>query len=191
MPQSERQIHGRSTRRPLYRSSLRFLSLLTLFALLATIVAGCAGVNDSGSHPEYIETQAAGRPDEGDGHGGEGEGEGEHGTPEPGGDATEPAGGEDLAAAGQELATSNGCTGCHSIDGAAGVGPTWQGLYGSEVPLADGSTVTGDDAYIAESIREPNAKIHEGYQSGLMPQAYGDWTDEQVNSVIAYIQTLE
>lgn len=193
MPQSERQIRGRSPRRQIYRSSLRVFSLLTLLALLAVTVAACAGVNDSGTHPEYIETQAAGQPAEGDGHGGEGEGEGDdhEGTPEPGGEATEPAGGEDLAAAGQEIATSNGCTGCHSIDGSDGVGPTWQGLYGSDVPLADGSTVTADDAYIAESIREPNAKIHEGYQSGLMPQAYGDWTDEQVNSVIAYIQTLE
>ncbi|HYI14635.1 MAG TPA: cytochrome c, partial [Thermomicrobiales bacterium] len=96
----------------------------------------------------------------------------------------------DLAAMGAELANANGCVGCHTIDGSAVVGPTWQGLYGAEITLADGSTVTADDAYIAESIRDPSAQIHEGFQD-LMPKTFADWSDEQVNAIIAYIQTLE
>ena len=190
MPQFGRQISGRQSNRQIYRSLLHTCSTLALLALIAVVVSACAGVNDSGSHPDFLETQAASQPDDEGGHGGEGEGDGE-GTPEPGGEATEPAGeGENLAAMGEELAAANACTGCHSIDGSTLVGPTWQGLYGSEVPLADGSTVTADDAYIAESIRDPSAKIHEGFQD-LMPKTYADWSDEQVNAVIAYIQTLE
>ena len=64
---------------------------------------------------------------------------------------------------------ANGCTGCHSVDGADAIGPTWLGLMNREVPLADGSTVVADDAYIIESIREPGAKVHEGFPNGVMP----------------------
>lgn len=186
MLQFGRLISGRHSSRRMYRSLLHSLSTLALVALIVGVVAACAGVNDNGSHPDFLETQAAGQPDEGEEGGEEGSPEpgGEEGSPEPGG------GGEDLAATGQELAAANGCTGCHSIDGSTLVGPTWQGLYGSEIPLADGSTVTADDAYIAESIRDPSAKIHEGFQD-LMPKTYADWSDEQVDAIIAYMQTLE
>ena len=33
---------------------------------------------------------------------------------------------------GQEIVQQNGCRACHSIDGSAGIGPTWQGLFGKE-----------------------------------------------------------
>ena len=54
--------------------------------------------------------------------------------------------------AGQLLAVKNGCVGCHSIDGTPMTGPTWFGLFGSNVKLADGTTVVADEAYISESI---------------------------------------
>ena len=41
--------------------------------------------------------------------------------------------------------------------------------------LADGATVTADDAYIRESILQPNAKIVAGYQP-LMPTFQGQLT---------------
>ena len=190
MPQFGRQFSGPRGGRQMYRSLLHSLSILTLLTLLAALFAACAGVNDSGTHPDFVETQAAGQPAEEGGHGGE-EPEGSpEASPEPGGEATQPAGGgEDLAATGQELATSNGCTGCHSIDGSTLVGPTWQGLYGEETTLSDGSTVTVDDAYIAESIHDPSAKIVEGFQD-IMPKTFADMPDDQVNAIIAYIQTL-
>lgn len=80
------------------------------------------------------------------------------------------------------------CATCHTLDGSEAIGPTWQGLWMSEVPLEDGSTVTADEAYITESIREPNAKIHEGF-AGVMPEL--DLDDDEIASVIAFIQTLE
>ena len=60
---------------------------------------------------------------------------------------------------GQALVQANGCAACHSIDGSKGIGPTWFDVAGSQVPLADGSIVTADDAYLMESIHQPQAKI--------------------------------
>ena len=90
---------------------------------------------------------------------------------------------------GEALAVQNACTACHSLDGSAGQGPTWKGLYGSDVDLADGTTVTADDAFLKESILEPQAKIVAGYETVLMPPY--QFTDEQIADIIAYLQTLK
>lgn len=89
---------------------------------------------------------------------------------------------------GQALSVANGCAACHSIDGSGGIGPTWFRLAGSEVQLVGGATITADDAFLAESIKEPQAKIVAGFESQQMP-AYG-FTDEQIADIIAYIKTL-
>lgn len=90
---------------------------------------------------------------------------------------------------GEALAIANGCLGCHTLDGAAGTGPTWFNLYGRQEELADGTTVIVDDAYIHESIVDPQAKIVAGFESVFMP-AY-DFTDEQIADLIAFIKTLQ
>jgi len=90
---------------------------------------------------------------------------------------------------GKTLVTQNGCLGCHSLDGSRGTGPTWLGLYGSSVPLSDGSTVTADDAFIKESILQPQAKYVAGYETIQMP-VY-TFTDEQIADIIAFIETLK
>jgi cytochrome c oxidase subunit 2 len=89
---------------------------------------------------------------------------------------------------GRALVAASGCAACHSINGAAGIGPTWFGLSGSQVPLTDGSVVTADDAYIHESIKAPQAQIVRGFENQLMPN-YG-FTDDQINDIVAYIKTL-
>jgi len=89
---------------------------------------------------------------------------------------------------GQALVTANGCAACHSINGAAGIGPTWFGLAGSQVTLSDGSTVTADDDFLHESIKAPQAKIVAGFEGQQMP-TYG-FSDEQIADIIAYIKTL-
>ncbi len=40
---------------------------------------------------------------------------------------------------GKLLFNQRGCANCHSIDGSKKVGPSFQGLYGTEHALADGS----------------------------------------------------
>jgi cytochrome c oxidase subunit 2 len=92
---------------------------------------------------------------------------------------------------GKELAQQNGCLACHTIDGSRGVGPTWKRLFGSQVPLSDGTTVKADEAYIRESIVDPNAKIVQGFPASVMPQVYGkQFSDRQVSDLIAYIKSL-
>lgn len=90
---------------------------------------------------------------------------------------------------GKALVAANGCVACHSVNGAAGIGPTWFGLFGRQERLTDGSVVTADEAYIAESIKAPQAKIVAGFENQLMP-AY-NFTDEQVADIVAYIKTLK
>jgi cytochrome c oxidase subunit II len=91
----------------------------------------------------------------------------------------------------QKWYTTFGCNACHSLDGAAGVGPTWKGLYGSQVRLADGSTVTADDAYLIQSIRNPGATLVEGFQN-IMPAAIGgSLTDQQIQDLIELLKSLK
>ncbi len=71
-----------------------------------------------------------------------------------------------VAPAGSVL-ESNSCTACHSLDGSKGVGPTFKGLYGSRRIFADGTTGIADDAYIRQSINNPNAKVVKGFDPNM------------------------
>jgi len=93
----------------------------------------------------------------------------------------------EAGARGHAIAKSNGCAGCHGSDGQGGVGPTWVGLYGSEVELADDTTVVADDEYLERAISDPGADIVKG-ASVKMPS--NDLSDEQIADVIAYIRDL-
>jgi cytochrome c oxidase subunit 2 len=98
-----------------------------------------------------------------------------------------------------------GCVACHSVDGTPGVGPSWQGLYGRQEQLTDGSTITADDEYIINSILDPNSQIIAGFNPNLMPQNYGDQIaarEQEIQAaegvdiditadLIAFIKTLE
>lgn len=92
------------------------------------------------------------------------------------------------AKAGKMLASQ--CLACHTIDGSKGVGPTWKGLYGSEVELEDGTTVKADDAYLMESIKDPNAKVVKGFPAGAMPPYGSILSDQNIDDLIAYIRSL-
>lgn len=92
-------------------------------------------------------------------------------------------------AAGEKLFQQFACNTCHLPDG-KGRGPRLNGVYGSKVQLADGSSVTADDAYIRESILSPKAKIVAGYQP-LMPTFQGLLKEEQILNLIAYVKSLQ
>jgi cytochrome c oxidase subunit 2 len=94
--------------------------------------------------------------------------------------------GDDLATQGQRLAESLGCLACHSVDGSKGVGPSWQGLYGETVTLADGTSIKADEGYIKDSILNPGAKIVKGY-AAVMP-AFTP-SDQELNALIAFIKS--
>lgn len=88
---------------------------------------------------------------------------------------------------GKRLSVSSGCAGCHGTDGQGGVGPTWQGLAGSDVELADGTTVVADEDYLIRSITEPGADLLADF-AVQMPRNNLDAA--QVADIIAYINDL-
>ena len=87
-----------------------------------------------------------------------------------------------------------GCKQCHSIDGSvrAGGGPSWKGIWQKNEAMADGTTVTIDENYINESIRQPQAKIVAGFQ-GVNMSAYPPSIvkQEEVDALIAFIKSLK
>lgn len=106
---------------------------------------------------------------------------------------------------GQQFSIELGCSGCHSLDGTPGAGPTWQGIYLREEAMADGSVVVADEAYLRESILNPNAHIVQGFNPGVMPQNFGERIDgleaqilasegveiDVIADLIAFMQTLD
>ena len=99
------------------------------------------------------------------------------------------SGSGDPVAMGEKLYNELACNTCHMPDG-KGRGPSYLGVYGSKVKLADGSTVIADDAYIRESILQPNAKIVAGYVPS-MPSFQGLVTEDQILELTAYIKSLK
>jgi cytochrome c oxidase subunit 2 len=91
------------------------------------------------------------------------------------------------AAQGKTIAMKQGCTNCHGATAQGGLGPSWIGLSGSTVQLDDGTQVTADDAYIAESIRTPSAKRVAGYSIAMPPTHL---SDDEVAALVAYIDSL-
>ena len=54
-------------------------------------------------------------------------------------------------ARGEQLYQTQGCIGCHSLDGTIVVGPSWLNLYGRQEQLDDGTSVIADEDYIRHS----------------------------------------
>jgi len=103
--------------------------------------------------------------------------------------ASDPGKGLSPAEFGAALYTKRGCNACHSVDGTKMIGPTWKGVYGSQEATSAGD-VTVDDAYLRESILEPNAKVVAGYQP-VMPTYKGVLSDREVVAIIEYIKSLK
>jgi cytochrome c oxidase subunit 2 len=98
---------------------------------------------------------------------------------------------DDPVVRGELVAQQYGCTACHSSDGSELAGPTWLGVYGSTEMLTDGTSVVVESDYLIKSIREPGIQIVEGYQN-IMPENIGaDLSDEQIDDVIAFIESLQ
>jgi cytochrome c oxidase subunit 2 len=95
---------------------------------------------------------------------------------------------ESMAQSGQRLFEQRGCASCH-ISAGGGPGPSLAGVYGSQVQLASGETVTADDNYIHESIVNPSAKVVNGYQP-IMPSFQGQLSEQEILQIIAYLKSL-
>lgn len=94
------------------------------------------------------------------------------------------------ASLGERLYSQRNCQTCHSIDGSAGVGPSWKGLWMTPQNHMDGSTMMADAEYIKQSILYPQAHIVQGYANGNMPAYEGQLDDTDVEGIAAYIRLL-
>jgi cytochrome c1 len=90
---------------------------------------------------------------------------------------------------GKLLFAQFGCNTCHMNPNTGKDYPDLRGLYGKTVRLSDGSTVKVDDAYLYESIKEPNKRIVKGYKPAM--PSFKHLKDDQVKALIAYIKSLK
>ena len=98
------------------------------------------------------------------------------------------ASGGTMAENGAKLFSDLSCNTCH-LENGQGRGPVLKGLYGKQILITGGQTVTMDDAYIRESVLHPQAKVVAGFQP-IMPTFQGLVTEEQLLQLIAYIKSL-
>ncbi|MGI9647072.1 MAG: c-type cytochrome [Acidimicrobiia bacterium] len=91
---------------------------------------------------------------------------------------------------GLETARVLGCAACHGADGEGveGLGPSFHGLYNSQVELTDGSTVIADRDYLRRSILEPDDEIVAGF--GLPMPPYNP-SSRELEAMLDYIQELQ
>ena len=96
--------------------------------------------------------------------------------------------GESPELAGERLFQGLGCHTCHRADSGTR-GPALEGLFGKPVRLQSGESAVANEAYIRESILNPNAKIVAGYES-IMPTFQGLISEEGLLQIMAYIKSL-
>lgn len=106
------------------------------------------------------------------------------GAREPGVPASEVS----MASAGEALFQRLGCPTCHRGEHGM-LGPSLVGVFGKPVELADGRVVTADEAYLRESILDPQAKIVAGYRP-VMPTFQGQISEEELLQLLQYIKSL-
>ena len=90
-----------------------------------------------------------------------------------------------MVSKGRKVAETNGCFACHSLDGSQVVGPTWHGLWGRTVTLADDTALVADEAYIVESIEEPNVKMVKGFSPVMVPYSF---EPEDMEALLRFLQ---
>jgi len=96
---------------------------------------------------------------------------------------------KDPVALGEELYRKHACATCHSIDGRPLVGPTLRGVFDREIVLADGGSVRANEAYLRESLLQPQARIVKGF-APAMPTYQGRLDDTEAAGLVAYMKTL-
>jgi cytochrome c oxidase subunit 2 len=96
--------------------------------------------------------------------------------------------GDTLAAQGKGLFIRYGCAGCH-LGGGTVRAPSLAGLYGSPVPLSDGTTVIADDRYIRDSIMQPKSQVVASFEP-LMPSFANVIGEDDLVRLVAYIHSL-
>jgi cytochrome c oxidase subunit 2 len=79
------------------------------------------------------------------------------------------------------------CDRCHAQSDDLQRGPTLLGKFGKPVQLANGQTVTFDEAYVRESILRPREHVVAGYPP-IMPTYKGQITESEILGIIDYLK---
>lgn len=89
---------------------------------------------------------------------------------------------------GRQLTAARGCTACHAYapGDAATIGPPLMNIANVAATRKPGMSA---EAYIRESILDPNAFVVPGFQP-VMPPFRGVITDQELNDLVAYYLTL-
>lgn len=107
------------------------------------------------------------------------------------GEAEVPAGkpDSDLVQQGEAVFQDQGCGSCHTQANTA-LAPTLVGIFGGQVTLQGGETVSVDEVYLHQSIVDPHSQIVEGY-SAVMPDIYEQrLSEEEITALVEYIKSL-
>jgi cytochrome c oxidase subunit 2 len=64
------------------------------------------------------------------------------------------------------------------------------GVYGSQLTLANGETVTADEAYLRQAILDPAQHVTQGY-APIMPTYQGQVSEDGVIALVEYIRNLK
>ncbi|MGE4287230.1 MAG: cytochrome c oxidase subunit II [Salinivirgaceae bacterium] len=94
---------------------------------------------------------------------------------------------------GLEIMRANACMGCHSLDGAKLVGPSFKGVFGTErTVIVDGksTTVVADEEYMKRAIIDPNKEVVEGYPPNVMQSYKKIIAEEDINHIVDYLKTI-
>lgn len=90
------------------------------------------------------------------------------------------------AANGKVLYEDKGCVGCHTLDGKASVGPSFQGVY---TRVASRKPEYSPKEYIYESVVNPNAFVVDGFQQGIMPNNYNtQFKPQEMADLLAWLE---
>jgi cytochrome c oxidase subunit 2 len=90
---------------------------------------------------------------------------------------------------GEKLFEQYGCVTCH-VTNREGRCPSLRDVFGKPVVLENGQSVLADEAYLRESMMNPNAKIVKGYSRDIMPVFEGQINEDGILQLIAYIKSL-
>jgi cytochrome c oxidase subunit 2 len=94
-----------------------------------------------------------------------------------------------MAEQGRAVAAAKGCLRCHTTDGSPHIAPSFAGLYGRPVPLADGGAVVADEAYLTRSMMDPEAERVAGYPP-VMPSYRGELDPAEVAALVELVVSL-
>jgi len=106
-------------------------------------------------------------------------------SPKPAGGGGGGGGGGATAADGKTVFTSGaaGCTSCHTLSDA--------GATGKIGPDLDTALKGKDDAFIHESIVDPDKFVENGYQPGIMPPNFEDTLQPtQIDALVKYLSDV-